>query len=41
MKKIDVTEAIFSIKAERKLTWEGIAEAIGMSTVWTTSAVQG
>jgi hypothetical protein len=25
MKKIDVTEAIFLIKAERKLTWEGIA----------------
>ena len=41
MKKIDVTEAIFLIKAERKLTWEGIAQAIGMSTVWTTSACLG
>ncbi|MFT4939386.1 MAG: cyanate lyase [Paraglaciecola sp.] len=41
MKKIDVTEAIFSIKAEKALTWEGIAKAIGMSTVWTTSACLG
>ena len=41
MKKIDVTEAIFSIKAEKGLTWEGIAQAIGMSTVWTTSACLG
>ncbi|MFT6413683.1 MAG: cyanate lyase [Glaciecola sp.] len=41
MKKIDVTEAIFLIKADRQLTWEGIAQAIGMSTVWTTSACLG
>lgn len=41
MKKIDVTEAIFSIKKENNLTWEGIAQAIGMSTVWTTSACLG
>jgi cyanate lyase len=41
MKKIDVTEAIFSIKAEKALTWESIAQAIGMSTVWTTSACLG
>lgn len=41
MEKIDVTEAIFAIKKEKDLTWEGIAEAIGMSTVWTTSACLG
>ncbi|QIR15610.1 cyanase [Shewanella aestuarii] len=41
MKKIDVTEAIFAIKKERELTWESIAEAVGMSTVWTTSACLG
>ena len=41
MKKIDVTEAIFSIKKEKSLTWEGIADAVGMSTVWTTSACLG
>lgn len=41
MKKIDVTEAIFLNKKEKELTWEGIAEAVGMSTVWTTSACLG
>lgn len=41
MKKIDVTEAIFSIKKEKSLTWEGIAGSVGMSTTWTTSACLG
>ena len=41
MKKIDVTEAIFSIKKDRELTWEAISDAIGMSIVWTTSACLG
>lgn len=41
MKKIDVTEAIFAAKQARNLTWEKIAEAAGMSTVWTTSACLG
>lgn len=41
MNKLDVTEAIFSIKKERELSWEGIAQAIDMSTVWTTSACLG
>lgn len=41
LKKIDATEAIFAIKKDKKLTWETIAEAIGMSTVWTTSACLG
>jgi len=38
LKKIEVTEAIFAIKKDKELTWETIADAIGMSTVWTTSA---
>ncbi|MER2490948.1 cyanase [Catenovulum sediminis] len=41
MNKLDVTEAIFAIKKEKGLSWEGIADAIGMSTVWTTSACLG
>jgi cyanate lyase len=41
MKKVDMTEAIFVIKNERSLTWESIAEALGMSVVWTTSACLG
>ncbi|WP_372882278.1 cyanase [Psychromonas sp.] len=41
MKKIAVTEAIFAIKNEKSLTWESIADAVGMSTVWTTSACLG
>ena len=41
MKKIDVTEAIFAIKKEKNLTWEAIAEAVGMTDVWITSACLG
>lgn len=41
MNKLELTEMIFSIKKEKDLTWEGIAEAIDMSTVWTTSACLG
>ena len=41
MKKIDVTELIFTIKNEKKLTWEEIAQAVGMSIIWTTSACLG
>ncbi|MEG3753634.1 cyanase [Psychromonas arctica] len=41
LKKIEVTEAIFAIKKDKQLTWETIANAIGMSTVWTTSACLG
>ena len=41
MQKIDVTEAIFAIKKEKGLTWQAIAQAIGMSDVWTTSACLG
>ncbi|MBU1294810.1 MAG: cyanase [Gammaproteobacteria bacterium] len=41
MKKIDVTEAIFTIKKEKNLSWEAIADAVGMTDVWITSACLG
>jgi cyanate lyase len=41
MNKLDVTEIIFSIKKEKQLTWQNIADKIGMSVVWTTSACLG
>lgn len=41
MNKLDVTESIFSIKKEKNLSWQDIADAIGMSIVWTTSACLG
>jgi len=41
MMKIEVTEQIFAIKKERDLSWQSIADAIGMSVVWTTSACLG
>lgn len=41
MKKIDVTEAIFAIKKDKKLSWESIADAVGMTDVWITSACLG
>jgi cyanate lyase len=41
MKRIDVTEAIFAQKKAKQLTWQAIADAIGMSDVWTTSACLG
>jgi cyanate lyase len=41
MNKLDVTEAIFSIKKEKNLDWQDIADAVGMSVVWTTSVCLG
>ena len=41
MKKVDVTEQIFAIKKENNLSWQDIADAIGQSVVWTTSACLG
>ncbi len=41
MKKIDVTEAIFAAKKDKNLTWGAIAEAVGMTDVWVTSACLG
>jgi cyanate lyase len=41
MTKEDVTAMILSAKRTAGLTWEGIAEKIGMSPVWTHSAAMG
>ena len=41
MDKLDMKKAILSAKAERGLTWEALAEEIGMSPVWTCSACLG
>ncbi len=41
MKKIDVTEMIMEKKRASGMTWSAIAEAIGMSEVFTTSACLG
>lgn len=41
MTKEDVTMMILSAKKQAGLTWEGIAESIGMSPVWTHSACMG
>ena len=39
--KEDVTALIIAARKSAGLTWEGIAEAIGMSPVWTHSAAMG
>ena len=41
MTREDVTAMILSAKKQAGLTWEGIAETIGMSPVWTHSAAMG
>ncbi|MGD1880281.1 MAG: cyanase [Kiloniellaceae bacterium] len=41
MNKADVAEMIIEKKKTAGLTWEGIAESIGMSPVFTTSACLG
>jgi cyanate lyase len=41
MTKEDVTMMILSAKKQAGLTWEGIAEKIGMSPVWIQSACMG
>ncbi len=41
MDKLDMKKAILAAKAERGLTWEALAEEIGMSPVWTCSACLG
>ena len=41
MTREDVTAIILSAKRQAGLTWEGIAESIGMSPVWTHSAAMG
>lgn len=41
MKREDVIEAIVLNKKAKELTWEAIAEQLGMGTVWVTSACLG
>lgn len=41
MKKIEVTEAIFAAKQQQNLSWETIAQAVGMTDVWVTSVCLG
>lgn len=39
--KLDATEEILTSKISKKLSWAAIAEYVGMSDVWTTSACLG
>lgn len=41
MNKEALVEAVVLAKQTKNLTWEGIAESIGMSPVWTTSVCLG
>jgi len=41
MDKLEMTEIIMAAKAEKALTWEGIAADVGMSPVWVTAACLG
>ena len=41
MKKIDVVEMIFDAKKSKGLSWAELAEAVGLSEVFTTSACRG
>lgn len=41
MKKIEMTEIIMAAKAKKKTTWEALAQATGLSPVFTTSACLG
>lgn len=41
MTKIEMTEAIILAKAQKKIGWADIANAIGLSEVFTTSACLG
>ncbi len=41
MTKDDLALKIKAIKKQKKLTWKQIAEAVGMSPVWTTAACLG
>jgi cyanate lyase len=41
MIRADLTEKILAAKLSKKLTWKGLAETVGRSEVWTTSALLG
>ncbi len=41
MNRLALTEKIVATKIARGLTWKALAEAVGRSEVWTTSALLG
>lgn len=41
MNKIEMTEAIILAKKEKDLSWQAIADELGMGVVWVTSACLG
>lgn len=41
MKKEEVVEAVVLAKKEKALSWEAIAQELGLGTVWVTSACLG
>jgi len=41
MTRLELTEKIVLTKLTKKLTWKALAEAVGRSEVWTTSALLG
>jgi cyanate lyase len=41
LKREDVTEMIVAAKIKKKLSWEQVAEKIGQSKEWTTTALLG
>jgi len=41
MTRLEVTEKIVQAKLDKKTTWKALAEGIGRSEVWTTSALLG
>ena len=41
MTKDELASKIKAVKKQKKLTWKQIAEAVGMSPVWTTAALLG
>ncbi len=41
MTKSEMTAAILAAKKRKKLTWERLAEKVGMAPVWVTSACLG
>jgi cyanate lyase len=41
MTRLELTERIIQAKLEKKTTWKALADGIGHSEVWTTSALLG
>jgi len=41
MTRSEVTETVIAAKAQKKLTWKQLAQAVGQSPVWTAAALLG